>query len=188
MGVTWVTLDAPLVQVGGITANLLNSQSDPNVWRKTIEPTQKLYSWAMNNHWGTNYRAFQEDPVLFRYVVRLQQGRTDDAAATRFAASRSQPLVAVPARGPAPEGKSLLRVEDSDVVVVGLKPSDDGKGIIVRLLNVSDRDIGTSLVWNEGAVSSLALSDTSELPREPLDGRVAIPSRALVTVRAELSP
>jgi hypothetical protein len=30
-GVTWVTLDAPLVQVGGITANLLNSQTNPDV-------------------------------------------------------------------------------------------------------------------------------------------------------------
>jgi hypothetical protein len=28
-GITWVTLDAPLVQVGGITARLLNSQTDP---------------------------------------------------------------------------------------------------------------------------------------------------------------
>ena len=35
-GVTWVTLDAPLVEVGGITARLLNSQTDPDVWRKTI--------------------------------------------------------------------------------------------------------------------------------------------------------
>jgi len=55
-GVTWVTLDAPLVQVGGLTATLLNSQYNPDMWRKQIEPTQKLYSWAMNNHWGTNYR------------------------------------------------------------------------------------------------------------------------------------
>ncbi len=28
-GVTWVTLDAPLVEVGGITATLLNSQTNP---------------------------------------------------------------------------------------------------------------------------------------------------------------
>ena len=50
-GITWATLDAPLVQVGGLTARLLNSQANPDVWRKTIEPTQQVYSWAMNNHW-----------------------------------------------------------------------------------------------------------------------------------------
>jgi hypothetical protein len=47
-GVTWVSPDAPLVEVGGITATLLGGQSNPAVWRKHIEPTQKLYSWALN--------------------------------------------------------------------------------------------------------------------------------------------
>jgi alpha-mannosidase len=50
-GVTWVSLDAPLVEVGGITATMLGSRKDPTVWRHHIEPTQKFYSWVMNNHW-----------------------------------------------------------------------------------------------------------------------------------------
>ena len=66
-GITWVTRDAPLIQVGGLTATLLNSQTNPQVWRKKIEPTQKFYAWVMNNHWGTNYRAYQEGPVTFRF-------------------------------------------------------------------------------------------------------------------------
>ena len=97
-GVTWVTLDAPLVQVGGLTATLLNSQTDPNVWRKHVEPTQKLYVWAMNNHWGTNYRAYQEGPTVFRFVLR-PHGRRDPAEASRFATGFSQPLLAVPGTG-----------------------------------------------------------------------------------------
>ncbi len=40
-GVTWVTLDAPLVEVGGITATLLNSQTNPDVWRKKVEANPK---------------------------------------------------------------------------------------------------------------------------------------------------
>ena len=43
-GVTWVTLDAPLVEVGGITATMLGSQRDPTIWREHIERTQKFYS------------------------------------------------------------------------------------------------------------------------------------------------
>src|SRR4029079_2517101 len=31
VGVTWVTMDAPLVELGGITANLLGSQGNPDV-------------------------------------------------------------------------------------------------------------------------------------------------------------
>jgi hypothetical protein len=61
-GVTWVSQDAPLIEVGEISTTKLGSQTNPNIWRKRIEPTQTFFSWVMNNHWGTNYRAYREDP------------------------------------------------------------------------------------------------------------------------------
>ncbi len=60
--------------------------------------------------WDTNYRAYQEGPVRFRFVLRPHRAVTT-ADATRFATAFSQPLVAVPARGSNPPGNSLLRVE-----------------------------------------------------------------------------
>ena len=185
-GVTWVTLDAPLVQVGGITATLLNSQTNPDVWRKHIEPTQKLYSWAMNNHWGTNYRAYQEGPVVFRFILRPHRGACHDAEASRLATAFSQPLVAVPGRGRAPRATSLLRVEPADVLVTGLKPSDDGKAIIVRLFAAGDQTANARLAWSQSEPKRLWLSDTSEKPISELRGRVSIPARAVVTLRAEI--
>ncbi|HWQ93031.1 MAG TPA: hypothetical protein VN673_15245, partial [Clostridia bacterium] len=80
-GVTWVTLDAPLIQVGYLSATLLNSQTNPDVWRKGIDKTQTFYSWAMNNHWGTNYRAYQDEPTVFRFILRPHRGQTDPAEA-----------------------------------------------------------------------------------------------------------
>ena len=135
-GVTWVTLDAPLLQVGGITATLLNSQTNPDVWRKKIEPTQKLYAWAMNNHWGTNYRAYQEGPVVFRFVIRPHGGPATMQrrhASQRASASRWSPFpVAASA-----ERDAVAAHEPAEVIVSGLKPSDDGKAIIVRLLGAA---------------------------------------------------
>ena len=183
-GVTWVTLDAPLVQVGGITATLLNSQTNPDVWRKKIEPTQKLYSWAMNNHWGTNYRAYQEGPVVFRFVLRPHRGTTA-AEASRFATGFSQPLVAVPGRGAAPRATPLLSIEPADVLVSGLKPSDDGKAIIVRLFGASDKPAVAKLLWSAPAPKQVWLSDTSERPLQELAGDIPIPAWGLVTLRAE---
>ena len=78
-GVTWLTPDAPLVEVGGITANLIGSLSNPRAWMDKIEPSTTVYSWAMNNHWHTNYRAEQEGPTVFRYVIWPHGRRTDDA-------------------------------------------------------------------------------------------------------------
>ncbi|MBE7501139.1 MAG: hypothetical protein HS113_12685 [Verrucomicrobiales bacterium] len=157
-GVTWVTLDAPLVQVGGLTANLLNSQTNPEAWRKHVGPTQKLYSWAMNNHWGTNYRAYQEGPVVFRYVLRPHRGY-DPAAASRLAVAQSQPLVPVRARGPRPASTPRLAVDSPAVLVTGFKPSDDGRALIVRLWASSDHDVQTCLAWSDRHPVRVSLSD-----------------------------
>lgn len=182
-GITWVTLDAPLVQVGGITATLLNSQTDPDVWRRRVEPTQKLYSWAMNNHWGTNYRAYQEGPTVFRFVLRPHR-RRDPAEASRFATGFSQPLLAIRAQGPQ-SAKSLLTVEPSECLVTALKPSDDGRALIVRLFGATDKARSAHLKWGGRQAAAVFLSDTSERAGKPVDGPIDVPAWGLVTVRAE---
>jgi alpha-mannosidase len=174
-GVTWVTLDAPLVEIGEVSARLLGSERNLDVWRKHIEPTQKFYSWAMNNHWGTNYCASQEGVVVFRYALRPHLGY-DAAAASRFATGLSQPLLAAPATGPVAARSPLLRVEPEDVLVTALKPSDDGKAWIVRLFGASGQDRRAKLIWSSPQPQDVWLSDLGEGP--------GIRSRDLVTVRA----
>jgi alpha-mannosidase len=184
-GVTWVTLDAPLVEVGYLSANLLNSQTNPDVWRKRIEKSQRLYSWAMNNHWGTNYRAYQDGPTVFRFILRPHRGKTDPAEATRFSTGFSQPLLATRA-GRQPTAKPLLTLSSPDVVVVGLKPSDDQKAVIVRLFGASGEDRKVKLDWGSTQPKSVHLSDTSERPGSSIGKQVAVPGYGLITLRAEL--
>ena len=183
-GVTLVTLDAPLLQVGGLTATLLESQTNPDVWLKEVKPTQRLYSWAMNNHWGTNYRAYQEGPTVFRFILR-PHGRRDPASATRFATGFSQPLIPAPASGEQFAGKPLLTVEPPEVIVQSLKPSDDGKALIVRLFNPSAAAQTASVKWGT-APPRISLSNTSEQPGAAVNGALTLPSQGLVTLRAEL--
>ena len=183
-GITWVTLDAPLVQVGGITATLLNSQSDPDVWRARVEPTQALYAWVMNNHWGTNYRAYQEGRVKFRFVLR-PHGALDLAEASRLAIGFSHKLIALPARGDPPSGEPLLTVEPADVLVAALKPSDDGAALIVRLFGASGAARSATLTWRSPP-KALSLSSTAEERGAEVRGPVTVPGYGLVTLRAEL--
>lgn len=182
-GVTWVTLDAPLVEVGALTATLLNSQTDPDAWRKSIEPSQRLFSWAMNNHWHTNYRAFQEGPVTFRYAVLAHRG-DNPADASRFAIGLSQPLIADLASASPPIDVPLLSLSNPDVIVLGLKPSDDHRAWIVRLYGASGRDADTTLAWRN-AGTRVWLSDTSEQQRASVDGPIHVPAWGIVTLRAE---
>jgi alpha-mannosidase len=183
-GVTWVTLDTPLVQLGGLTANLLNSQSDPKVWRATVEPTQTLYPWLMNNHWGTNYRAYQEGPVTFRFALG-PHAAYDPAVATRLAAGLSQPLLALPASPAAPSGRALLTLTNDRVVATAFKPSDDGKGWILRLYNVSDEEQQVGVEWSEPKPKRMFLSGTAEARGAEVTGMLTIPAWGMVTIRTE---
>jgi len=181
-GVTWVTADAPLVEIGGLTANLPRRQGDPNAYLKNIRPSSKIYSWVMNNHWHTNYRADQAGPVWFHYAFQ-PHASYDSAAAMRFGVENTEPLTVLPAAGDAPKS-FRLRIEPASVLATVLKPSDDGKAVIIRLFNASGKTGAARLIWNKNR-RSVFLSDAGEQPLQPVAGAVKISAWDLVTLRVE---
>lgn len=181
VGVTWATLDAPLVELGGITATMLGSQKTPDVWRKHIEPTQTVYSWVMNNHWGTNYLAHQEGPVTFRYALR-PHGEWSGAEASRFAIGLTQPLLSSFAAAVAPPTPSLVQVEPADVLALALKPSNDGKALVMRLFGAAATR-GVRLRWNGNAQREMWISNVAEEALHPVTGEVPIAPMEVVTLR-----
>ncbi len=184
-GVTWATPDAPLVQVGGITANVLGSANDTKLWRNRVDRTQRIYSWAMNNHWHTNYRAEQDGPTTFRFSIQPHaKFRSDEA--TRFGTSLTQPLIAIAAQGAEAYATPRLRIDSSGVTVSAFKPSDDGKAFIVRLFGASGRAEDVKLNWTAAAPTKVSLSDNSERAGTPASDRVHVPAYGIVTLRAEL--
>jgi alpha-mannosidase len=183
LGVTWVTLDAPLVEIGEVSATLVGSNSKPELWRDHIALTQKFYSWAMNNHWETNYCAYQEGVVEFRYALRAHGGY-DAGAASRFSIGLSQPLVASTASAEAP-AQPLVRIEPADVLAIGCKPSDDGKAVILRLFGASGENREAQLHWAGQKPRRVWLSDLSENPLRPVEGAIPVAGWDVVTLRAE---
>ena len=182
LGITWATLDAPLVEVGDITATLLGGQSNPDIWRKKIEPTQKLYSWALNNHWETNYRAYQDGLITFRYALR-PHGAYDPATATKFATGLSQPLIVAQATG---NEKSAPRLQlgSDNIVALVLKPSEDGKAWILTLYNPTAATQSTSLRWLD-PLKAVHYSNTGEMSLEPVRGDLSIAAQDVITLRVE---
>jgi hypothetical protein len=183
-GVTLLTPDAPLMQVGGITANLIGSLSDTRAWLNKIEPSQTLYSWAMNNHWHTNYRAEQEGPTVFRYYLFPHEDGYSPEFASRVAREISQPLVVLPARGPASE-LAPFYVYPAAVQVTCYKPSEDGKAEIVRLFNPTEKPLSASLNWTANTNRPLWLSDAGEQPLRRAGTKIEVPAKSIITVRAE---
>jgi alpha-mannosidase len=184
LGVTWVTLDAPLVEAGGITATLLGGQGDPKVWRKHIDPTQKLYSWALNNHWETNYRAYQDGMITFRYVIQ-PHGAFDQLSASKMAIDQSQPLIVSAAYGSGID-KPRLQLSNQHVLVLSLRPSLDGKAWMITLYNPGDHDESTGLSWS-GPVGAAHLSNTGESQLTPAGDKILVADQDVVTIRVEKS-
>jgi len=142
----------------------------------------------MNNHWHTNYRAYQEGPVEFRFVVR-PHGVAGAAEAARFAADCCQPLVALPGRGAAPDARPLVSVAPANVLATALKPSDDGQALILRLFNAGDAAAEAKLAWGRQAPRHLWITDTSERPlrKWSADQALPIPASGIVALRVELA-
>ena len=182
LGVTWSTADAPLMEMGGLTANLPRSQPDPNAFLKTNPPSAKIYSWVMNNHWHTNYRAEQEGPTWFCYMIR-PHGAYDPVAATRFGVESTEPLIVAPASGASPVA-SPLSIAPSGVVATAFKPSDDGKALIVRLYNPTGSPQSAHLNWSR-PVRHTWLSSACEEPGQEVPAAILVPKLGLVTLRVE---
>ena len=143
-GVTWVTLDAPMMQFDPIKIAVAQGL---NWWRSAIDPGAHIYSWVMNNHWETNYKADQEGPVTFRYAVVPHAGGYDAVDAQRVGRDIHQPLVAVTVDPATPVIEPLLQALPPGIVATSIRPSRDNAGTLIRLLNTADESQHVQLKW-----------------------------------------
>jgi alpha-mannosidase len=91
--ITLFSPDATLCEFGKMTAeNWFNNQDKQ--WMQEAILSSDFYSWVMNNSWHTNFAAYQEDPVTFRYSIFIQQ-KPDFAELFRKASTWSNPMVSV---------------------------------------------------------------------------------------------
>jgi hypothetical protein len=186
LGVTWATPSAPLVEVGGIFAEL--------PWMRSIPRTETLLSYAMNNYWHTNFKADQGGPAGFVYALRPHGPfRPDDAV--RFGAERRSPLVVAPARGPAVPAPLFTLASSAaaaagagvpePVVATSVRPTSDGHGWLIALSNPSGEEREVRFAWRRGERVRLRLSDSAEAAGAPLAGPVALAAHATAIVRAD---
>ena len=185
-GVTLVSLDAPLVEVGAMTDETPVTRG-LRAWRTSITPTQMIYSYAMNNYWHTNYKADQEGPVELRYALR-PHGSFAATEAKRFGIERSRPLVVFPALGGSATeraAESLLTVEPAEVLVTSIRPAGDGSGWVVRLQNLAAERRTVGLGGRIGRTGVLSRSDPFGERQEALRGPFEMLPDEIVTLRVE---
>jgi hypothetical protein len=182
-GISLAPLDAPLVEIGGITANLLGSVVYDRWMTRSID-SQTVYSWAQNNHWHTNYRADQPGETLFRYALRPHAGGYSAVDCARFGVETSRPLIAVASDAKQALPAPLLTVSSPNVLVETVKSADDGRGIVVRLFGVGGTRESVVLKWNGWKPRALWRTDVTERPLLKVAGPVEVPAYGVVHLLA----
>jgi alpha-mannosidase len=137
----------------------------------------------MNNHWHTNYRIEQQGETVFHYAIRPHSAY-DQTAAAHFGVESTEPLITGPAVGPAPSGP-LVEISSGPIMITSLKPSSDGKALILRLYNTGESTAHASLKWAAVSPKAMFVSDLSEVPGATVQGALTLPAYEVLTLRAE---
>jgi len=182
-GVTLTALDAPLVEIGEITDETPKA-GGVRAWRKTIAPSELLFSYVMNNSWHTNYKADQEGRVTLRYVVQPHAG-FDTPVVKRLGLEASRPLLPVPADESRTVPGFALEVGPTPFVVTCLKPSEDGRAWIMRILNAGSRPEDLRLEGMLADRGGIYLSNLAEDKLKRISGPFEVAGFGIVTFRVE---
>ncbi len=182
-GLTWVTLDSPLVEPGAMTDESLGASGTRN-WKMRLSPGQTLFSYVTNNYWHTNYKADQEGWVTLRYAVR-PHGTFDAPEAKRFGLELSRPLVAAPADSSSRPLAPLFRIEPPDVIVTSLRPSEDEGALMIRLYNASAQKRSVKLTWEAFRPAAVYHSSPFENKKKEIAFPLDLPPFGILTVRAD---
>jgi alpha-mannosidase len=160
-GITWATIDAPLIEIGAITAE--------QPWLQALQPSPLIYSYAMNNYWHTNYKADQEGLVQFRYAIQ-PHAEFNPAQAAKFGRERRTPLLAcIVDPAPTPMA-SLFQIEPPEVLVESIKPIENGRAWLLYFYNPTAQPQQVVLRWNKTIPATIYLSDSfATLGQQMLD-------------------
>ena len=180
-GVTLFCPDAPMVQVGGF-----------NFGRKheSIARTENplLLAWPLNNYWNTNFPLTQPGTINLHYAL-LTHGTFDPVLISQQARAVTTPMLAHPAfcKDGKTEGR-LLHFRGEGVTVQHVKPADDGRGIIVRLLNLKPHPVQAQIALDHRSAVTATLCNPLEENGQVLKtagGVVSleVPPRRLTTLR-----
>lgn len=180
-GVVLSSIDASMFELKSVTANLYGSQSNSPLWIKESPTTSTVLSWALNNHWFTNFKADQEGIIKFQYDFAAHKGN-NVAKANQFGVSNSQALIVASVDNPCQD--ITFSLDNEQVYISHIKPSQDGKAFILSVSNMGDTDVQSKL---EGLSSSsiIYITNLNEEKVKDCSNLLSIAGRSYTLLRIE---
>jgi hypothetical protein len=172
----WSSLDAPVVSLARLWPSRVSPAHSAVVPPDLELPPQPgdalrggaIYSCLTSNNFGTNFSVSQSGPLLFRYRLSLREGGADDAESAAFGSASAMPMTAIfsekrgKVAGALPYAKGFLEIDHPAAQLLAFKRAEDGKGLIIRLWNVSARPIKARLGLPGQKLSSGVLCSLAE--------------------------
>ncbi len=175
-GVALVSIDVPMIQLGAIATDAIVAG-----WKAQIQPSAKLFSYAMNNYWETNYRAGQEGVHEFSYSL-LPHLAFEEYEIERFALGIGQPLVAIPVSPHAPEIDPPFQLSTRRIVATLLRRQSENGELILRLYNPGPQADSLAFVWRARARGAVYRASAWGEARERLGDRLELGPYEIVTL------
>jgi len=187
-----IPVDGPLATFGDI---------DRGLWPEKFEPrSATIFAYALNNYWHTNFPRTQSGEFTFRYVMtsgavldRSELSRLGREALTPLETGELISNDKVNTRGSLPaSAASFLGVEGDSFEIETLKPAEDGRGLVMRVLETSGRAHEVRLVsrlFKIGHVSQTSAVEDGqrEIPVGGNGASVALPANGIVTLRIAIA-
>jgi hypothetical protein len=181
-GVSIATLDAPLLELGAITDERQNDRGTRS-WRDRTAAGTTVYAYLLNNYWHTNYKAYQQGPITYRFVLR-PHGAFDPVALRRFSDEQDQPLLVSSVNPAEAELRAPFVLTGDPVTLSSLRVADGGTAIVARIYNPSTKS--ASIMLRPSTPGSRVSVVTFEDLQPTVDGRVVLPPLATRVMRVEL--
>ncbi|MEQ9297861.1 MAG: glycoside hydrolase family 38 C-terminal domain-containing protein [Cyclobacteriaceae bacterium] len=186
VGITLATPDAPIWEIGDMHGQHWMTDMKNRPWLKTYTPSQRLYSWVMNNAWFVNYKAHQEGDISFRYTLQPHAAYSH-AIAKKLGMEQTTPLLLIPVSKSTKVSESPFTLSGSkEVIVSSFKPSADGRAWMIRLFNSSDNANQVQLNWGAIKPSRTVLSSPLEESGDATNTSFDMVPWEILTIRAEL--
>ena len=184
-GVSIATLDAPLLELGAITDERPNDRGTRS-WRERTAPGTTVYAYLFNNYWHTNYKAYQQGTLTYRFVLRAHAAY-DPLALRRFSDEQDNPLLVFPVDPAAPDMQAPFTLAGDQVTLASLRVADNGAALVARIFNPSAKPATVTVrpAAQGSRVSEMGPTITGEAVREVPEGQVTVPALGTRTVRIE---
>ncbi len=171
--VVFVSPEIPLVQLGDINLGQFAREFKPS--------SNSIYSWVLNNYWTTNFRAYQEGELKWTYRITSGSDTTGQFAC-RFGWGERIPFLSRVFPGQQETSdltpRTFLGESLKDLLLVEVKPVDDGNGIVLHLREINGKPLSvpvSQLLSETGAISVSEVDVLGEKVNNAGDSLIFLP-------------